>query len=159
MVIKEIVKSRLFLKMNEYDENKYKVDNQRGRVFMRGQQFIALLYGWVVVLGLILISSIILAFFLRFTSLNQSTLSWITLSVGLISLFIGGFIAGLKGRAKGWVIGIAVGIGFTLFTFLVQYLGYQQSFSMNQSLHHIGYILAALIGGIIGVNLVVPEKE
>lgn len=159
MVIKEIVKSRLFLKMNEYDENKYKVDNQRGRVFMRGQQFIALLYGWVVVLGLIIISSIILAFFLRFTSLNQSTLSWITLSVGLISLFIGGFIAGLKGRAKGWVIGIAVGIGFTLFTFLVQYLGYQQSFTMNQSLHHIGYILAALIGGIIGVNLVVPEKE
>lgn len=126
---------------------------------MRSQQFIALLYGWIVVLGLVLISSIILAFFLRFTSFNEPTLSWITLSVGLISLFIGGFIAGLKGRVKGWLIGAIVGIGFTLFTFLIQYLGYQQSFTMNQSIHHIGYIVAALMGGIVGVNLVVPEEK
>ena len=126
---------------------------------MRSQQFVALMYGWIVVLGLILLSSIILAFFLRFTSFNEPTLSWVTLGAGLISLFIGGFIAGLKGRAKGWVIGISVGIGFTLFTFLVQYLGYQQTFSMSQSLHHVGYICAAIVGGIVGVNLVIADKE
>ncbi|WP_164668501.1 TIGR04086 family membrane protein [Virgibacillus doumboii] len=120
---------------------------------MRKQQFIALMYGWIVVLGLILLSSIILAFLLRFTTMGESTLSWVTLAVGLICLFIGGIVAGIKGKQKGWIIGSATGLGFTLFTFLVQYLGYQQVFTMEQSLHHLGFIVAALIGGVLGVNM------
>lgn len=126
---------------------------------MRKQQFIALMYGWIVVLGLLLLTSIILAFLLRFTTMGESTLSWITLVVGLICLFIGGIVAGVKGKRKGWVIGSATGIGFTLFTFLVQYLGYQQVFSMGQSLHHLGFILAALFGGVIGVNMGATEES
>lgn len=121
---------------------------------MRKQQFIGLLYGWIVVLGLILISSIILAVLLQFTAFNDPTLSWVAFGTGLVSLFIGGMIAGIKGKAKGWVIGGITGIGFTLFIFLVQYLGYQQGFTMEQSLHHLGYILAALLGGVIGVNII-----
>lgn len=121
---------------------------------MRRQQFIALMYGWIVVLGLILLTSIILALLLRFTAMEETTLSWVTLIVGLISLFTGGIVAGVKGKHKGWVIGSITGLGFTLFTFLVQYLGYQQAFSLEQSFHHIGFILAALIGGVIGVNVV-----
>lgn len=123
------------------------------------KQVTALLYGWIVVFGIILITSIILAFVLRFSSLNEPTLSWITLTLGLITLFIGGLVAGIKGKAKGWIIGATIGIGFTLFIFLVQYLGYQQSFTMQQSLHHLGYILAAVIGGVIGVNVVVVNHE
>ncbi|SFA69180.1 putative membrane protein, TIGR04086 family [Lentibacillus halodurans] len=125
---------------------------------MRKQQFIALLYGWIIVLGLILLTSIILAFLLQFTGMNETTLSWITLAVGLTSLFIGGLVAGIKGKQKGWVIGIITGGGFTLFTFLVQYLGYQQGFSLEQSLHHVGFILAALLGGAIGVNIIKSEN-
>ncbi|PAV28933.1 TIGR04086 family membrane protein [Virgibacillus profundi] len=120
---------------------------------MKGNQFIALLYGWIVVLGLILISSVILAFLLRFTTFSDPALTWVALVIGLISLFIGGVVAGVKGKVKGWIIGGITGIGFTLFTFLVQYLGYQQAFSLEQSIHHIGFILAALFGGVIGVNI------
>jgi len=130
------------------------VDNRIGGISMRKQQFIGLLYGWIVVLGLILISSIILAVLLQFTAFNDPTLSWVAFGTGLVSLFIGGMIAGIKGKAKGWVIGGITGIGFTLFIFLVQYLGYQQGFTMEQSLHHLGYILAALLGGVIGVNII-----
>lgn len=126
---------------------------------MKGQQFVALMYGWIVVFGLVLLSSVILALFLRLTSFNEATLSWVTLCVGLITLFIGGFIAGLKGQTKGWIIGATVGIGFTIFTFCVQYLGYKQTFTLNQSLHHLAYILAALVGGIVGVNLIVPKNN
>lgn len=126
---------------------------------MRRQQFVALMYGWIIILGLILLASIILAFLLRFTTMDETTLSWITLVVGLISLFIGGLIAGVKGRRKGWIIGSLTGLGFTLFTFLVQYLGYQQAFSLEQSLHHIGFVVAALIGGVIGVNFVATENN
>lgn len=120
---------------------------------MKNNQFIALLYGWIVVLGLILVASVLLAFLLRFTTFNENTLSWVALVIGLIALFIGGTVAGAKGKAKGWVIGGITGLGFTLFTFLVQYLGYQQAFSLEQSAHHAGFVLAALVGGVIGVNI------
>ncbi|WP_430785049.1 TIGR04086 family membrane protein [Virgibacillus flavescens] len=126
---------------------------------MRKQQFIALAYGWIVILGLVFIVSIILALLLKFTPLNEPTLSWVTLVVGLLTLFIGGIVAGTKSRKKGWLIGGLTGLGFTLFTFAVQYLGYQQGFSIEQSLNHLGYILVALVGGVIGVNAVGEVKE
>lgn len=126
---------------------------------MRKQQFIALMYGWIIVLGLILIASIILAFLLRFTTFSEPTLTWVALVIGLIALFIGGMVAGVKGKSKGWIIGAITGLGFTLLTFLVQYLGYQQGFSMEQSIHHLGYILAAVFGGVIGVNVVGPQEN
>ncbi|MFD2046196.1 TIGR04086 family membrane protein [Ornithinibacillus salinisoli] len=126
---------------------------------MQSKHFVALMYGWIVILGLILIASFSLALLLRFSSFNEPTLSWVALVIGLISLFIGGLIAGIKGKAKGWMIGAFTGLGFTIFTFLVQYLGYQQSFSLEQSIHHLFYISAALFGGVIGVNIVTDENK
>lgn len=120
---------------------------------MRNQQFTALLYGWIVVLGLILVSSMALALLLRFSSFNEPATDWVTLVIGLISLFIGGAVAGAKGKQKGWVIGAITGIGFTVFTFLVQYLGYHVGFNLQQTIHHFFYILAALFGGAVGVNI------
>ncbi|WP_068674455.1 TIGR04086 family membrane protein [Oceanobacillus sp. Castelsardo] len=126
---------------------------------MRKQLFHALLFGWITVLGLILISSVIIAFLLKVTSLDENLLSWIALVIGILSLFIGGLITGLKGKTKGWIIGAITGIGFTIFTFLIQYLGYQQGFSIEQSIHHIGFIFAAVIGGVIGVNIIGDTRE
>ncbi len=85
--------------------------------------------------------------------MNESVLFWVTLIVGLLSLFMGGLVAGMKGKERGWLIGGLTGVGFTLFVVLVQYLGYQQGLSLEQALYHLGYILAALTGGVIGVNL------
>ncbi|MUK86997.1 TIGR04086 family membrane protein [Ornithinibacillus sp. L9] len=126
---------------------------------MQSKQFVALMYGWIVIFGLILVASFSLALLLRFSSFSQPALDWVTLVVGLITLFLGGLIAGMKGKAKGWMIGAITGAGFTLFTFLVQYLGYQQAFSIEQMIHHIFYILAALFGGVIGVNTVTDENN
>lgn len=126
---------------------------------MRSLQFTALLYGWIVVLGLILVSSMGLALLLRFSSFNEPALDWVTLVIGLISLFIGGAVAGGKGKEKGWIIGAFTGLGFTIFTFLVQYLGYQVGFSLEQSVHHLFYILAALFGGVVGVNIASNQES
>lgn len=126
---------------------------------MKKQHFVALMYGWIVILGLIFVTSIVLALLLKFTPLSDPTLSWVTLVVGLLSLFIGGIVAGSKAKQKGWIIGAITGIGFTLFTFAVQYLGYQQGFSVEQSLNHLGYILVAVVGGVIGVNAVGENQE
>ncbi|HEX6595138.1 MAG TPA: TIGR04086 family membrane protein [Bacillota bacterium] len=126
---------------------------------MRQQPFLGLLYGWTIIFGLMLGASFLLALLLRFSSFNEPTLSWVTLIIGLITLFIGGVVSGAKSKAKGWIIGGLTGLGFTIFTFFVQYLGYQQPFSLEQTLHHIGFITAAIIGGMIGVNIVIREDQ
>lgn len=119
---------------------------------MKESKLAALLYGWIFILGLLLLSSIVIALFLRFTNLSESTLSMVTLIVGLLILFTGGLIAGMKGKSRGWIIGLTVGIGFTLFTFLIQYFSFNEFFTFNQSLYHMGYIISAMFGGMIGVN-------
>lgn len=120
---------------------------------MRNKQFEALLTGWIIVFAVILVASMILAFLLKFTTISQSIVPWITLCIGVIALFSGGIVAGAKGQAKGWAIGGLIGIGFTLFTFIVQYLGYNALFTTSQSLHHLGYICISCFGGMIGVNI------
>ncbi|WP_249870990.1 TIGR04086 family membrane protein [Oceanobacillus saliphilus] len=126
---------------------------------MQKNQFIALLYGWIAVFGIILLSSFILALILNFTAFERPGLEWATLIIGLLALFSGGIIAGIKGKAKGWMIGGTIGLGFSLIIFLIQYLGYQQGFSLEQSLYHLAYLGAALLGGIIGVNLVGASND
>ncbi|HLR03784.1 MAG TPA: TIGR04086 family membrane protein [Virgibacillus sp.] len=125
---------------------------------MENKSFVGILYGWIVILAAIFISSIILTFILKMTTISDASLTWISLAVGLCSLFAGGLVAGVKGKQKGWVIGGAVGLGFTLLTFIAQYLGYHEGFSFNQLLHHAGYIMAASVGGVIGVNASAPKQ-
>ncbi len=98
---------------------------------MHRQQFTALLYGWIAVLGLMLVTSIILAFLLQFTTMDETLLSWITLAAGLIILFTGGLIAGVKSKEKGWIIGSVTGIGFTLFTFWCNISAISKDFLRN----------------------------
>src|SRR5690625_3531178 len=102
---------------------------------MKKNQLLALFYGWIFVFSIILVSSIVIALLLRFTTFNEPTLSWVTLIIGLVALFIGGLVAGLKSKARGWIIGGMVGLGFTFIIFFIQYLGYKQGFSLQQSFH------------------------
>ena len=95
---------------------------------------------------------------MRFTSINEFMLSYLSLSIGILSLLIGGIVAGMKGKEKGLIIGALTGIGFTVLTFLIQYLGYNETFSMQQMIYHLAYIISAMIGSIIGVNLATSRK-
>ncbi|MFB1051640.1 TIGR04086 family membrane protein [Paraliobacillus sp. JSM ZJ581] len=112
-----------------------------------------LLYGWLTILTLMILASIILSLLLRFTSLEASTLSQTTTVISLISFFSGGIFAGLKTGEKGWLVGLLTSLGFSLFVFLYQYLGLQQAFSWLQLIYHGGFLLAGIIGGVIGVNI------
>ncbi|WP_226037015.1 TIGR04086 family membrane protein [Aquibacillus saliphilus] len=126
---------------------------------MAKSRFTALLYGWIAVFGIMLFASLILSLLLKFTSLGSSTLNWTTLVVSLIALFSGGLIAGLKGRESGLVLGAITGLGFTLFVLLYQYLGYSSGFSTSQIIHHGGFLIAAIIGGVLGVNLSSEQQQ
>ncbi len=136
--------------------NKYSF--KRG-VFVKNSYLVAVVYGWISILVLILISSTFLSLVVRFTTVSEFTLSYISLTIGLVTLFIGGIIAGLKGKENGWIVGILTGGGFTLLTFLIQYLGFNEVFSIKQSIYHLTYILAAVVGSIIGVNLMTNKAS
>lgn len=121
---------------------------------MRKNVYSAIIYGWLLIFLIILGTSMVLALFLRFTPIEESQLSWLTLALGLLALFIGGIFAGIKGKTKGWFIGLGIGLGFTLLIFFIQYLGYKQAFTIEQFLYHLAYLIAAIFGSILGVNFV-----
>ncbi|WP_152654736.1 TIGR04086 family membrane protein [Oceanobacillus sp. CFH 90083] len=122
-------------------------------------QWTSLLYGWIILFGLLFFLSFTLGLLLKFIDMKETTLSWTTFIIGLLILFICGLVTGLKGKAKGWLLGVLIGLGFTGFVFLVQFLGYQQGFSLTQAMYHSFYLIAAILGGIIGVNFSSPIEE
>ncbi|MEQ6375799.1 TIGR04086 family membrane protein [Bacillaceae bacterium S4-13-58] len=120
---------------------------------MMKKQGVALLYGWVSILLVMLVSSFIFALILRFTDLGGKSTEAITWVLGVLALVIGGIVTGLKGKEKGWLLGLLTGAGFIFITILLQYLGYNQSYSLNQVWLHVTYLFAGLVGGVIGVQI------
>lgn len=119
----------------------------------------AVLYGWVTILLSLIMTTALLALIIRFSSIKEMTVLSISIVIAFLTLFIGGLVAGVKGKSKGLIIGLFTGGGFTLTTFLVQFLGYNDLFTVKQLIFHIGYIIVAMFGSIIGVNFIqVKEK-
>ncbi|WP_010195976.1 TIGR04086 family membrane protein [Bacillus sp. m3-13] len=114
---------------------------------------LAIMYGLITVFMLAIVISFIFSLLLRFTSLQETSVAWIIVTLSFITLFIGGFISGGRGKEKGWLLGGATGGAYTLVIFLFQYLGNDALFNMQQMLFHLGFIGIAALGGIIGVNV------
>ncbi|WP_232233862.1 TIGR04086 family membrane protein [Bacillus sp. J33] len=112
-----------------------------------------MLYGIIAIFAIAIAGSLIFSLLLRFTSLQESSLQYIITAVSFISLFAGGFISGGKGRQKGWLLGGLTGLVYTLIIFLFHYLGHDRLFSMEQIIYHACFMLTAMMGGILGVNL------
>lgn len=115
--------------------------------------FGSMLYGLIGVLFIAVAFSFVISLILSFSSLTEASFSWFILIVSFLALFIGGMIAGVKAKEKGWMVGAGTALLFTVITLLIQYLGYNSTFTMEQYLYHGGYLLASVFGGIIGVNL------
>ncbi|MDT8861547.1 TIGR04086 family membrane protein [Alkalihalobacillus sp. MEB130] len=115
--------------------------------------FPAVLFGLTTILVLALSFSLVVSIVLSFTSLTEHSVKWVITGVAFVTMFLGGTISGAKAKEKGWMAGATTALLFSVLTFLIQYLGYNTGFSNEQYMYHGGYILAAALGGIIGVNL------
>lgn len=113
----------------------------------------SVLFGWLTIIILLFLSLTTLAFIIRFTTITETTAQYIATAIAFFTLFSAGLIAGLKGKSKGLMLGLCTGGGFTLLTFLVQFLGYNDLFSLKQTIFHLGYLATSIIGSIIGVNM------
>jgi putative membrane protein (TIGR04086 family) len=119
---------------------------------------VSVLYGVVSIFLVAVVSSLIFSMILRFTQTGEASLQFIITAVSFISLFVGGFISGGKGKAKGWLLGGATGLVYSIIIFLFQYLGHDSLFSVEQVIYHTCYMLVAMMGGILGVNMTTSRK-
>lgn len=114
---------------------------------------IAVLHGVIAIFVFAILSSLVFSLLLGFTSVQESSLKYVVTTVSFLSLFIGGFITGKNGKQKGWLIGGATGLIYSIIIFLFQYLGHDSLFSPEQIIYHTCYILTAMMGAILGVNM------
>lgn len=113
----------------------------------------AILYGTTTIFVFAAIFSLIFSLILRFTSLTESSLSYLILVLSFISIFIGGVISGGKGKKQGMILGGGTGLLYTLIIFLFQYLGHDAMFTTREYIQSLCYIVTSMMGGILGVNL------
>ncbi|MGM9923740.1 MAG: TIGR04086 family membrane protein [Bacillus sp. (in: firmicutes)] len=114
---------------------------------------VAILYGTMSIFIMAVFFSFIFALLLRFTSLTESSLSYMILILSFISIFIGGIISGGKGKRQGWILGGGTGLLYTIILLLFQYLGYDSMFTTREWIQSLCYIVTCMMGGILGVNL------
>lgn len=126
---------------------------------MRRGMMSGMFYGLVTIVAIVLIASFIISLLLKFTGLTEGSFTTVTLIISFVALFIGGIISGKKAHQRGWFIGGGTGILYTIVVFFVQYLGFDHGFSSKQYLYFALYILAAALGGIIGVNTAGNRRE
>ncbi|HZW67164.1 MAG TPA: TIGR04086 family membrane protein [Pseudogracilibacillus sp.] len=112
----------------------------------------AVFLAWLTIGLLLLISITVLAIIIRFSHVSEMTISFTALIIAFMILFISGLVAGIKGKANGLVLGLLTGSGFSLMTLIVQFLAFNDLFSLKQCLFHLAYILTTIVGSILGVN-------
>ncbi|MFD2681408.1 TIGR04086 family membrane protein [Bacillus seohaeanensis] len=113
----------------------------------------AVLYGVITILLIAITASLVFSILLRFTDLDEHSISLFVTIVSFLSLFIGGFMSGGKGKQKGLILGGLTGFIYSFSVFLFQYLGLDSLFTLEQTVYHLCYITTAMMGGILGVNL------
>jgi putative membrane protein (TIGR04086 family) len=113
----------------------------------------AVVYGIVTIFILAAFISFFLSLILKWTDIQESSLTWVIFAGSLLSMFIGGLVAGGKGKERGWLTGGITSLLFTVIVFLFQFLGLEKSFTLEQWIYHLIFFVAAALGGIVGVNL------
>ena len=105
------------------------------------------------------ICSLFFSLILRYTSVLEGQLQLIITIISFIALFIGGFIAGGRGKEKGWLLGGLTGMIYTVINFLFQYLGFDATFTNEQIIYYVCFTITAIMGGILGVNMIGNRSE
>ncbi|MBS4217032.1 TIGR04086 family membrane protein [Bacillus sp. FJAT-49711] len=113
----------------------------------------SILYGVIAILLLGVVTSMIFSLILHFTETQEKSINLLITIISFFSVFAGGFICGGKGKQKGWLIGGATGLVYSLLILMYQYLGHSALFTPEQLVYHICYILTAMMGGVLGVNI------
>ncbi|MFQ3542655.1 TIGR04086 family membrane protein [Halobacillus rhizosphaerae] len=112
-----------------------------------------LAYGVGFIFLAMLFFSGVLALLLRFTAMEYQTLNQIALIAGITILAAGGLLSAYKTEQKGWLSGGLTGFIFVAMMVLFQVIFENTWISLPQLSYFGGLLIAAWLGGMIGVNL------
>ena len=117
-------------------------------VNFRGNTIFNYLKGLVVSMMISLALVVVLAFSLKWFSLEEKFISPLNLAIKTISVFVGSLIA-IKGESKGLIKGVIFGILYVALAF-VSFSFLAKSFSFDLSLF-LDVLFACVAGGTVGV--------
>lgn len=112
-----------------------------------------ILSGILSIVSILFAFSLMISLLLHFTMIKEASVHWFLLPITLLTLFIGGVIAGYKSGQKGWYFGGVTGLAFLLIAWLVSFLGFDMLVTLKSLLIYLAYLLLAMIGGMFGVNM------
>lgn len=123
--------------------------------FEKNNIFQKILKGVGISFAFTLISLTIFSALLTYTSLSESLIQPVVISVTGISILAGSFFATRKVEKNGIIKGIAVGLIYILLIYLTSSLvnGGNFAFTIGSIIMILIGILCGAIGGIIGVNI------
>lgn len=123
--------------------------------FEKNNVFIKILKGVGISFAFTLISLTIFSALLTYTSLSESLIQPVVISVTGISILAGSFFATRKVGKNGIIKGIAVGLIYILLIYLISSIvnGGNFALTMGSVIMILIGILCGAIGGIIGVNI------
>lgn len=70
----------------------------------------------------------------------------------IISMFIGGFFIGKNSNNKGYLQGIKIGGIALAILFLLNYLGFDNGFSLSRVLFYLIVMISSIAGSVVGIN-------
>ena len=123
--------------------------------FEKNNVFIKILKGVGISFAFTLISLTIFSALLTYTSLSESLIQPVVISVTGISILAGSFFATRKVGKNGIIKGIGVGLIYILLIYLISSIvnGGNFALTMGSVIMILIGILCGAIGGIIGVNI------
>ena len=123
--------------------------------FGKNHVFIKILKGVGISFAFTLISLTIFSALLTYTSLSESLIQPVVISVTGISILVGSFFATRKVGKNGIIKGIGVGLIYILLIYLISSIvnGGNFALTMGSVIMILIGILCGAIGGIIGVNI------
>ena len=110
--------------------------------------------GFAVVISLIMF--MVVALIMTGDSMPDSSIQVLGPAAGLISVFIGGFVAALKNKKSGMLTGVFTGLAVFAVLFVLSMIfrnGDTEFFSLKTLLTLISILLAGMLGGVVGVNI------
>ncbi|CAM3509313.1 TIGR04086 family membrane protein [Marinicrinis lubricantis] len=120
-----------------------------GRSSTAGSLTMALVYGFIAMIVLTFLLSIILAV----TDMDESKLNVYTFSIHAASMLIGGFSAGRRVESKGWYYGGISGLLYSLIIVLIAFLAYDAGINSSSLLLIAITAGMGMLGGMFGVNI------
>lgn len=118
------------------------------------KKIVSILKGSAISIILSIILLTIFALLLTYTTLSESTIVPVVLTITGISILAGSTISSRKIKKNGLICGGAIGLIYILFLYLASSICFAGfSFSIYSLIMLVVGIITGIIGGIIGVNI------